>query len=450
MTATMRESGVGESTATEKLVLVSGDTHIGPRMVEDLRPYCPPKYLEAFDEFSANRFVHVGRGQQMMFGGGDELNTQQGLGEEAMQRQLARNARTEGHYDMHARLRDYDRDGVACGFLLHGSQNGEPIPFRTAPFESMNTGDDPELSAVGYHIYNQWLADVCTIEPERHVGMAYLPLWDIAASVQELEWAASVGLKAVNLPGPIAGIPEYSRPEWEPFWSAAEAHNMALVSHGGQETSWQYYGPAGTILQMIEGGGWMARRHIHWMAYSGVFYRHPGLKVIITEISGNWFPQYLEEIDGPWGTSSGAEMRRQIPELPSEGVRRCVFGAWWLCPHETQPAVAAGLEGNLIWGSDYPHLEGTWQFPDDDDDTTPRSHLHLRYGMGGLPDDIIRKLTSENAARAYNLDLDALSKVAARINAPTLDQVRRPLPPDEIPDDNPGLGFPFRTNWSWS
>ena len=34
-----------------------------------------------------------------------------------------------GHFDMHARLRDMDRDGIAAEVIFHGSQNFEPIPF---------------------------------------------------------------------------------------------------------------------------------------------------------------------------------------------------------------------------------------------------------------------------------------------------------------------------------
>ena len=31
-------------------VVVSCDSHVGPNLVEHLRPYCPKKYLEAFDD----------------------------------------------------------------------------------------------------------------------------------------------------------------------------------------------------------------------------------------------------------------------------------------------------------------------------------------------------------------------------------------------------------------
>ena len=34
-------------------VIVSNDTHVGPRLVEDLRPYCPASHLDEFDRFAA-------------------------------------------------------------------------------------------------------------------------------------------------------------------------------------------------------------------------------------------------------------------------------------------------------------------------------------------------------------------------------------------------------------
>ena len=36
----------------EPVVVVSNDTHIGPRLVEDLRAYCPTKHLDDFDRFA--------------------------------------------------------------------------------------------------------------------------------------------------------------------------------------------------------------------------------------------------------------------------------------------------------------------------------------------------------------------------------------------------------------
>ena len=36
----------------EPVVLVASDSHVGPRLVEELRPYCPAKRLDAFDRFA--------------------------------------------------------------------------------------------------------------------------------------------------------------------------------------------------------------------------------------------------------------------------------------------------------------------------------------------------------------------------------------------------------------
>src|SRR5258708_9878917 len=33
------------------LIFVSADSHIGPRLREDLRDYCPKEHLEAFDDY---------------------------------------------------------------------------------------------------------------------------------------------------------------------------------------------------------------------------------------------------------------------------------------------------------------------------------------------------------------------------------------------------------------
>src|SRR5206468_297511 len=89
------------------------------------------------------------------------------------------NQKTAGHYDVTTRLADMDGDGVAAEVIFHSSQNWEPIPFVRAAAIPGNyeTDIDLELAGVGQHIYNEWLADIVSVQPERHVGLAYLPMW---------------------------------------------------------------------------------------------------------------------------------------------------------------------------------------------------------------------------------------------------------------------------------
>ena len=217
MTVTSTEHATEQQSAP--LVIVSCDTHVGPRLVEDLRPYCPEDLLGEFDAYAgalqAKREAAAAHREKVAFG---DVRTGPDWGVRMA------NLQTPGHYDMHARLRDLDADGVAAEIMFHDSQNGEPIPFQSDTLLMRGSGvaQDFDLLRAGQHIYNQWLADVCSIEPERHIGLMHLPLWDIEAAIAELEWARSAGLKGLNFPYPKPYMEPYTNPVWDPFFSACE------------------------------------------------------------------------------------------------------------------------------------------------------------------------------------------------------------------------------------
>ena len=75
------------------VVVASCDAHTGPLLREQLRPYCPQKYLEAFDDF-ADRY---------------DASGMRAMGREHQ------NLGLDGHHDAAARLREMDLDGVAVG-----------------------------------------------------------------------------------------------------------------------------------------------------------------------------------------------------------------------------------------------------------------------------------------------------------------------------------------------
>jgi hypothetical protein len=182
-------------------LIVSSDTHIGPRLVEDLRAYCPQTLLREFDEFAAETGARTAALHARMAGRETTAFT--------------RNHRTAGHYDMAQRLHDLDHDGVAAEVIFHGSQNEQPVPFGSqVAFLGPDT-TDLRLVAAGRQIYNRWLADAVSIEPERQVGLAHLPLWDLDASVRELTWAREAGLRGVNFPAPRSDLPPFNDRVWE-------------------------------------------------------------------------------------------------------------------------------------------------------------------------------------------------------------------------------------------
>jgi predicted TIM-barrel fold metal-dependent hydrolase len=423
----------------DPLIVVSSDTHIGPRMQDDLRPYCPARHLDAFDAAvagNAGALVALGKA----FEDASDPETSRGLN-------FRRNWQTEGHHDIAARLRDMDFDGVAAEVIFHGSQNGEPIPFQHSGAFFGALPDDPELAAVGLHIYNQWLADFVSTAPERHVGLAHLPMWDVDAAIAELEWAANAGLRSVNFPAPRTTLPPYNNPVWEPFWSACEHLHMPLTTHAGAGDPSSWSGPETICLLSLESGGWPARRAMHFMILGGVFERHPELKLVLTEQPGDWWPGAIADIDSTYIASrSTPGLAEQCPDLPSEYARRNVFiGASFLARYEAEHAVREGYTRQVMWGSDYPHMEGTFQYPGNFDEPSV-GKMAMRFTFAGLPPDDVRAMAGENAVDVYGLDRDALRKVAETIDAPTIDELSQPL--DAIPTT--GSVQAFRTVGAWS
>ena len=386
----------------DHFVIVSADTHVGPRLVEDLRSYCPARFLDEFDRFAA-----ASDPAALVALIGDHPNT-----------------RTAGHHDSAARLADYDGDGVTAGVIFHGSQNGQPLPFVASG--PADTAFDPELNAVGLDIYNRWLIDFVAQAPHRHIGLAQLPMWDIAAAGRELERAHDAGLKGANFPGMREGvICEYNDPAWEPFWSLCEERNIPLVTHVGGGSNARYTGPETMALVAMETGGWMARRAIWWMIFGGVFERHPNLKLVITETPGYWWAMTANELDsiydmvGVKGRERFPAFAVQVPRRPSEYMSENVyFGASFAAPFEVEQAMNDGTDGHLLWGSDYPHAEGTFVYSGGRDMPSV-TRLSLRNTFCDVPVERARRMLGENAVEVYGLDRAALQAIADEIDAPT-------------------------------
>jgi predicted TIM-barrel fold metal-dependent hydrolase len=408
---------------TTPVVIVSNDTHIGPRLVEDLRPYCPSQHLDEFDRFATETIESRAAAAELLHGSGYLDHP---------------NFKTLGHHDSAARLADYDFDGIAAGVIFHGSMNLEPIPFVAQSLGKPTTAGDHELAGVGRRIYNRWLADFVSQAPHRHIGVAYVPMNDVDAAVAEVEWAHGAGLRGINFPAMRDGaLPEYNRKLWEPLWAVCEELRMPLVTHVGAGTNARYSGLEGVALLQIE-SGYTSRRAVWWMILAGVFERHPELALVITETPGSWVPSTAAELDAVWAfydTKRDEPLNKalleQVPRRPSEYLAGNVYyGASFASPFEVEQAVANGHDTQLLWGSDYPHLEGTFVHPERRDEPSV-TRLALRHTFCGIAAEQTRRMVGQNAIDVYGLDSAALQGVANEIGAPTLDELARPI--DAVP-----------------
>ena len=131
---------------------------------------------------------------------------------------------------------------------------------------------------------------------------------------------------------------------------------------------------------------------------------------MLTEQPGIWWPGLCNELDSVHisMTSSNAALRAQVPRRPSEYLHRNVYiGGSFLSRAEAEAAVEGGYADRIMWGSDYPHMESTFQYPGTDDFTGATSYgrLALRFTFARLEEGPVRTMLGETAAAVYGLDL---------------------------------------------
>jgi predicted TIM-barrel fold metal-dependent hydrolase len=258
--------------------------------------------------------------------------------------------------------------------------------------------------------------------------------------VREIEWAAENGLRGgILVPGapPDSPFEPLYSATYEPIWAAAAANDMTLNHHaGGATPNFGNHFPASLAVFMIE-VKWWSQRALWHMIFSGVFERHPELRFVNTETGTAWLPDVLAELDSfhhrmkysTYGSESifGGAAVAGMSLKPSEyWQRNCYIGASFLRPSEADMPAEIGLD-NIMWGSDYPHIEGSHPFTKE----------HLKLTFGGMPEEDVTKLLTTNAARLYGFDLEALAPLAERF-CPTKAEVAAGIDYAAIPEEARG------------
>lgn len=446
-----------EAGPSEHYIVVSSDSHVGPSVTEQLRPYCEAKHLDDFDHFVAEMESHgllswrsseasrpgqeeswslgksraeLGKEQARQFGRAAGIAHADQVDLRFIQRSYEASL-VPGLKDHSARIADMDDAGVAASVIYHGGLNGQSIPFSTTGLITWGNSSYNHLEPAGVRIYNRWLADFVSEAPERHAGIAHIPISDPDACVREVEWAAAAGLRGINLPAPRGDFPMLNDPVWEPLWSACEETGLSLNTHGGGGEHYPYKGDGAQAMYMME-TTWRTRRGVWVMILGGVFARHPRLKLVLTEQWMDWAVQVMADMDGLYHGPGNSALRASLPKPPSEHFRdSCYIGASFLSNWEAKLGVEHDLVPNTMWGDDYPHAEGTW----------PHTRQAMQFTFCDIDPDHTRRYLADTAIDVYGLDRAALQKIAERIG-PTVSELAAACTPP--PDEAVGL-YAFRS-----
>jgi predicted TIM-barrel fold metal-dependent hydrolase len=401
-----------------RYVIISVDGHAGAQVMT-YRDYLPRQYHDEFDRWVA-----------------DFKNPFEDLEGSTAYR----------NWDSARRLEETSQDSLAAELLF---PNTIP-PF----FPSGNLTAQPpkagehELRWAGLQAHNRWLLDFCNETPGRRAGMAQILLHDVEAAVKEIEWAAEAGLfGGILLPGipPDSGLPPFTAPDYEPIWATCADLGMPMNHHAGNATP--EYGPyPSTMAMFIIEAGFFAHRALWMLIFSGVFERHPNLKLVLTEGGADWIPGVLSVLDFQFDKFStpgkpesrfGALATKDMSMRPSEYfARNCWVGSSFTVPRENAMRYEIGVD-RIMWGCDYPHTESTFPF-------TREALRHTFHDTDPLE---VAAMLGGNAAEVYDYDLDLLREVAIDIEAPTVNEIAVPL--EDIPADSFSKAFEEGPTRTW-
>ncbi len=250
---------------SDRYVIISADAHAG-LPAEGYRPYLDAQYHGQFDEYLAERQAHRDEALQMNYDYimGWETDNEEGL---------------RGAWDMEQRDKELDADGVTAEVMF---ADADAITgMASPPFGAgLAAGEitDPELAFAGARAHNRFLAEMCARSPERHGGIALVPITHgVERSVAEIEWLATQsGIRGIMVPTMWHDRVPYNHPHYDPVWAACQDAAFPVHTHSGEAPQDEYNENIGIYLAEVV---WWAARPAWHLLFSGAFERFPRLEV---------------------------------------------------------------------------------------------------------------------------------------------------------------------------
>jgi predicted TIM-barrel fold metal-dependent hydrolase len=388
--------------ATDRYTIITADSHAGGSHAQ-YREYLDERFRDDFDAWR-----------------GKYRNPFKDLKDD----RRARN------WDSDQRWTEMQSDGIVAEVIF---PNTVPPFFPSfVLFAQPPKPDDYPHRLAGIRAHNRWIADFVAEAPERRAGIGQIFTNDIDDAIEDARWIAEHDLRGgvllPNLAPDVTWVKPLFDPAYDRLWAVLEELGLPVNVHGG--TGVPNYGPYPVSqLLYINEASFYSQRPLVQLLLSGVFERFPGLKFVMTETGCAWVPPLLDRLDQVMArirdTGATGEIRYPkevvLPRLPSEYFRQnCWIGVSQPGPADAAARGALGPD-RFMWGSDYPHDEGTY----------PYTREHLRQIFHGTPPDEMRRILAGNAADLYHFDLSQLQPLGEQFG-PTVAELEVPL--TELPD----------------
>jgi predicted TIM-barrel fold metal-dependent hydrolase len=283
------------------------------------------------------------------------------------------------------RLRDHAIDGI----------DGEAI-FPNQGLAMWATFD-PVFAMAMCRVWNDWAWETFGRFVDRLSPAAALATGDLDGSIKEVARVAKMGFRFLTLPcKPMWGGHDvehvnYNLPHFDRLWAAIQDADLGITFHvsTGRDPR-AARGNGGAVVNYVSHSLSPTIEPVANLCASGVFERFPRLRFATIEAGIGWIPWLLGAMDEAY-LKHHFWVRPKLPKLPSEYFRLHGFASF----QEDKPGLDLAekyeLTGNLMWGNDYPHHEGTW----------PHSAEAIERTMGALTDASRAKVLGVNAATFF-------------------------------------------------
>ena len=229
---------------------------------------------------------------------------------------------------------------------------------------------DTEALCLTTRAFNRWLDEDWSLAYKGKLFCApYITLADVDWACEELEWALERGARVVVMrPSPVRtplGLRSACDPQFDPFWARVNEAGITVVAHAGSNP-YHANGYGGHSTEAALGGGnkpsvanMIPERAIYdfliTLAYDKLFERFPNLRIASIENGSAFLGDLFRKLE-----SSKIRMPHYYGEDPVELFKTHV----WINPFwedDTREVIEYMGADQVIFGSDWPHMEGLEQ-----------------------------------------------------------------------------------------
>ena len=271
--------------------------------------------------------------------------------------------------------------------------------------QDLGRASDPMLTRLSVEIYNDAMTEIQADSGNRLLPMPLMPAWDVDLCVAEAKRVAAAGARGVNMtsdPDDL-GAPDLANHAWDPFWEVCSELQLPVHFHiGASVTAMTFFGrypwPSqleGTKLAL---GGTLLfignARVVSNLIVSGMFDRHPDLKMVSVESGVGWIPFILEALDYEMYENAPTELAK-LKKPPSEYFKSNLYATFWFenARNKLPDLIEAVGENNILFETDFPHP--TCLYP------SPLESVEDK--MATLAPETRGKIMGENARKLYRL-----------------------------------------------